>query len=114
MTHFCSSPKKLLTKANCALCGRDELVDPVSENGNLELKRCSRCKKARYCGSRCQKKDWPRHKQECGLPWMEAEFCGQNYLFSPTPVKIDKNTQALTFDAKKPAKLERKKKENKK
>eukprot|EP00121_Abeoforma_whisleri_P000906 Awhi_evm1s804 len=26
---------------------------------------CSRCKKVRYCGITCQKKDWPSHKKAC-------------------------------------------------
>lgn len=28
-------------------------------------KLCSRCKRAYYCGSTCQKRDWNRHKGEC-------------------------------------------------
>lgn len=29
------------------------------------LKACSGCHKARYCNKRCQKEDWPHHKQVC-------------------------------------------------
>ncbi len=27
--------------------------------------RCSRCKRAYYCGAECQKKDWKGHKEAC-------------------------------------------------
>ena len=27
--------------------------------------RCAACKRVRYCGTRCQRGDWPRHKPEC-------------------------------------------------
>ena len=27
--------------------------------------RCSRCKKVRYCGRKCQAEDWPRHRGKC-------------------------------------------------
>lgn len=30
-----------------------------------KMLRCSRCKRARYCQTGCQKEDWPRHKEEC-------------------------------------------------
>ncbi len=104
------SPSKLLTTVNCALCGRDELAD--GEHGNGDLKRCSRCKKALYCGAACQKKDWPRHKKECFLPYIEMEYCGNGikHIFPPD-FKFDKNTQKIEFiEAKEPAKLEQKKK----
>ncbi|XP_066293937.1 zinc finger MYND domain-containing protein 19-like [Branchiostoma lanceolatum] len=26
---------------------------------------CGRCQQARYCGTRCQQKDWPAHKKRC-------------------------------------------------
>jgi hypothetical protein len=38
---------------SCVVCG---------EAGAL---RCGRCKKSRYCGSRCQKAHWPQHRGEC-------------------------------------------------
>ena len=30
-------------------------------------KKCTACKAAVYCSVDCQKKDWPEHKQSCGL-----------------------------------------------
>lgn len=44
-----SSPK-------CQICSR-ELKDVIQ--------RCSRCKEGIYCGTVCQKKDWPAHKPNC-------------------------------------------------
>lgn len=29
------------------------------------IRRCSTCKKAKYCGKECQRKAWPVHKKEC-------------------------------------------------
>ncbi|KAK7052468.1 N-lysine methyltransferase SMYD2 [Favolaschia claudopus] len=29
------------------------------------ISQCARCKQRFYCGSECQLKDWPTHKQEC-------------------------------------------------
>ena len=34
-------------------------------NTEKELLRCTRCKAVYYCGSECQKKDWPTHKLKC-------------------------------------------------
>ena len=29
------------------------------------LKKCSRCKKVKYCSKECQVKDWKNHKKHC-------------------------------------------------
>lgn len=47
--------KKLMKERKCAACQK--------ENENSMI--CSRCKKVRYCGVECQKKDWPEHKRVC-------------------------------------------------
>lgn len=47
----------------CFACGKT-----AAEAAPQDLKRCSKCKQARYCGANCQRKDWPRHKpRECGF-----------------------------------------------
>jgi hypothetical protein len=33
--------------------------------GKPRLLNCSRCKKAQYCSSECQRKDWKKHKPSC-------------------------------------------------
>lgn len=43
----------------CWLCGGP---------GKPELQACSRCKKARYCSSECQHRDWKSHKTACKSP----------------------------------------------
>lgn len=32
---------------------------------NSEMKRCSRCKWARYCSPVCQEADWKNHRSDC-------------------------------------------------
>ena len=41
----------------CDACGRTD----------TKLKACSRCKRAWYCSTDCQKSDWTVHKQNCGV-----------------------------------------------
>lgn len=36
--------------------------------GDVKLKKCSACNKAKYCSLDCQKNDRERHKSECVLP----------------------------------------------
>ncbi|KAL7548785.1 hypothetical protein ACHAWF_012038 [Thalassiosira exigua] len=33
--------------------------------GILKLRKCTRCKKAKYCSKKCQREDWGRHKAFC-------------------------------------------------
>lgn len=37
------------------------------EKANVQLKRCSSCKRAFYCSSECQHADWKEHKFLCGI-----------------------------------------------
>ncbi len=37
-----------------------------------KLKKCARCKKARYCNAECQKNHWTIHKLRCSLPESQA------------------------------------------
>lgn len=43
----------------CRTCNKK-----VAQDGG-SLKRCNRCRKARYCSAECQKKDWKKHRMEC-------------------------------------------------
>ncbi|KAJ7857464.1 hypothetical protein B0H14DRAFT_2751205 [Mycena olivaceomarginata] len=52
----------------CALCGRE---------ADGTMKRCGRCKVARYCDPAvrgCQRVDWPQHKKNCVKVVDPAEF----------------------------------------
>ncbi|KAG8164047.1 hypothetical protein KVR01_005965 [Diaporthe batatas] len=44
----------------CRNCGTVEAKD------GGPLKKCMRCLKVRYCSAECQKKDWKKHRMECG------------------------------------------------
>lgn len=44
----------------CTNCGDTEA------KGGGPLKKCARCKNAKYCSAECQKKDWKKHRMECG------------------------------------------------
>ncbi|POS75051.1 MYND finger [Diaporthe helianthi] len=44
----------------CRNCG-----DMEAKDGG-PLKKCMRCLKVRYCSAECQKKDWKKHRMECG------------------------------------------------
>ena len=50
------------SKKICNNCSKPAISVP---NG---LKQCSRCKQVRYCGAKCQKVDWPKHKKDCKPP----------------------------------------------
>ncbi|KAI9004946.1 hypothetical protein DFJ74DRAFT_692109 [Hyaloraphidium curvatum] len=47
-----------------------ELVCTYCERSSpkAEMRRCSRCRAAHYCGRECQRKDWPKHKAACEVP----------------------------------------------
>ncbi|KAK6206786.1 MYND finger [Colletotrichum tabaci] len=45
-------------KERCTNCGK------TGKDG-AALKKCTRCRKAKYCSADCQKKDWRKHRGEC-------------------------------------------------
>lgn len=56
---FVKGPKEKSTRCDiytCSYCG---------DTGTKKLQRCSRCQKAHYCSTECQKAAWPAHKKEC-------------------------------------------------
>jgi hypothetical protein len=55
----------LALRDSCAHCGAQ---------GAVELKRCSRCKRAAYCGAACQKAGWKAHRKTCSPP-LAPETC---------------------------------------
>mmetsp|Transcript_22681 Transcript_22681/g.32408 ORF Transcript_22681/g.32408 Transcript_22681/m.32408 type:complete len:303 (+) Transcript_22681:191-1099(+) len=46
------------TSSCCASCG-------ISENDGVGLKKCTACYLVRYCGTKCQRQHWSKHKREC-------------------------------------------------
>ncbi len=46
------------TTSCCASCG-------IAENDSVDLKKCTACYLVRYCGTKCQRQDWPKHKRAC-------------------------------------------------
>ena len=56
--------------------------------GEQASKKCSRCHKVRYCKRTCQRKDWARHKSNCG-PFEMRESPGQGFgLFATRDLDI--------------------------
>ena len=50
----------------CASCG-------TAGSDDIKLKRCNACYLVRYCGVKCQKDHWPKHKRECKKRVAELE-----------------------------------------
>ena len=44
--------------SRCASCG-------TTENDDIKLRKCTACQLVRYCGVKCQKEHWKKHKKEC-------------------------------------------------
>ena len=42
----------------CASCG-------IAEGDDIKLMKCTACYLVKYCGVKCQKNHWPKHKKEC-------------------------------------------------
>ncbi|TCD65878.1 hypothetical protein EIP91_002038 [Steccherinum ochraceum] len=38
-----------------------------NDSSEQQMSRCSRCRLSRYCGTQCQRADWPRHKKVCKM-----------------------------------------------
>jgi len=51
--------QRALSMAACRLCEKAIPTEPANTG------RCAACKRVRYCGTGCQRGDWPRHKPEC-------------------------------------------------
>ncbi|XXH03350.1 hypothetical protein Hte_009748 [Hypoxylon texense] len=49
----------------CDVCGK-------GEGDNVTIKHCGGCKSRYFCGTSCQRKDWPSHKEECLTKSAEA------------------------------------------
>ncbi|KAI9005665.1 hypothetical protein DFJ74DRAFT_397049 [Hyaloraphidium curvatum] len=56
----CKVSRKVSIVCSYPDCTQNSKPDPLRE-----MKRCSRCKGAWYCGPACQKAHWPEHKQDC-------------------------------------------------
>jgi len=51
--------QRALDLRQCRVCEKALPAEPASTG------RCAGCKRVRYCGTGCQRGDWPRHKPEC-------------------------------------------------
>ena len=63
----------------CAECGSEA-------GGGVSLKTCKSCMHVKYCNAECQKKHWPKHKQDCKIRAAELR---DEALFSDPPPKED-------------------------
>ncbi|EIN07517.1 hypothetical protein PUNSTDRAFT_136196 [Punctularia strigosozonata HHB-11173 SS5] len=72
--------------AACASCEEEKTAD-INTPGKTTLMRCSGCKVTRYCGTACQREDWPAHKEFCKIlksaRWVQWDAEGRE-IFSST------------------------------
>lgn len=61
-TTYDVGPEAITYKINRGACSCD-----TCRRLSVGMVRCGRCKLVYYCDKACQKKDWKRHKQWCGL-----------------------------------------------
>ena len=65
---YLSKPKKPeplnLGVLNLGSSTESKKCDSCGKSG-VKLWRCEGCKEVRYCGSVCQKRDWPSHEENC-------------------------------------------------
>ena len=66
-----------MNKSKCVNCGKTTI-----ENG-AQLKSCKLCMNTFYCGKRCQKKHWKRHKYECNKTWRSLYPAMKMTIFDP-------------------------------
>lgn len=55
---------------------------------NGEAKLCARCRSVAYCGTQCQRRDWPTHKHDCTPAQPLAEAAA-----APTPTGEEKDDE---------------------
>jgi len=55
-------------KRDRAYCANMQCLKPWKKGEDNPLKACARCKYTMYCSPRCQKTDWPRHKNDPCAP----------------------------------------------
>ncbi|KAF2009578.1 hypothetical protein BU24DRAFT_414889 [Aaosphaeria arxii CBS 175.79] len=84
-SEVCYQDQYPTTPSTCGTCNFAD--SPSSSPGSTtsstsSLYRCSRCKKQRYCSKKCQRADWPSHKQLCTPP---AYLAGAEIDRSNTP-----------------------------
>ena len=50
----------------CCACGRASgAAGGAAGGGGVRLRSCNACGAVRYCGSECQRADWPAHRLAC-------------------------------------------------
>jgi len=81
-TIVCSDCQK-----KCHVCGIqvEENDDDKGEEMPLSILQCTRCKVGFYCGRKCQKEDWPKHKEFCKI----SDLIKRNYIYRTTVARAD-------------------------
>ncbi|KAH8885128.1 SET domain-containing protein [Thozetella sp. PMI_491] len=76
-----------LRRAQLSLSSLSDLSAPPSQlSGATDLKACTGCRCAMYCGAACQRAHWKDgHKKECAVFQRVRERAGKDWL--PTPVR---------------------------
>jgi mitochondrial splicing suppressor protein 51 len=76
--------------STCSHCSK------TAEELGHELKRCAKCKNARYCSHECQKAEWKTHKKVCGK---NVDLNGKNTAIntqSDSEVRTPRSTNSNT------------------
>ena len=68
----------------CSHCGKE----------CAELKRCSVCKQASYCGAACQNAAWKKHKKKCEPPLSAKEMAAKLEAPAQSPYEVMDDIEA--------------------
>jgi len=84
--------RKYLSAVHRACAGHCETCGTSASKLEAPLQSCSACKAVYYCGIKCQRKDWKKHREECKRLKAEKK---RKKKEEPVPwsIRIDRNNK---------------------